>query len=65
MVAVRSSPSVGPSARYELADPRLAHALIDLMGVVLTVDPQHCAEAARADRVDSIIEVASAAAVVW
>jgi hypothetical protein len=25
--------------RYELADPRLAHALGDLLGLVLAVDP--------------------------
>lgn len=35
----------GRRTRYELADRRLAHALIDLMGVVLAVDPQHCASA--------------------
>jgi DNA-binding transcriptional ArsR family regulator len=34
----------GRRARYELADPRLAHALTDLMGVVLAVDPQYCAD---------------------
>ncbi len=39
----------GRRSRYELADPRLAHALTDLMGVVLAVDPQHCAAAAAAD----------------
>lgn len=32
----------GRRARYELADPRLAHALTDLMSVVLAVDPEHC-----------------------
>ena len=32
----------GRRARYELADPRLAHALTDLMSVVLTVDPEYC-----------------------
>jgi DNA-binding transcriptional ArsR family regulator len=32
----------GRRTRYELADPRLAHALGDLLGVVLTVDPQAC-----------------------
>ncbi len=31
----------GRRIRYELADQRLGHALDDLMGVVLTVDPQH------------------------
>lgn len=33
----------GRRARYELADPRLTHALTDLMSVVLAVDPQGCA----------------------
>lgn len=37
----------GRRTRYELADHRLAHALEDLLGVVLAVDPQHCASAAR------------------
>lgn len=32
----------GRRTRYELADPRLAHALGDLLGVVLAVDPQAC-----------------------
>ena len=32
----------GRRSRYELADPRLAHALDDLLGVVLAVDPEHC-----------------------
>jgi hypothetical protein len=32
----------GRRARYELADPRLAHALTDLMSVVLAVDPEYC-----------------------
>lgn len=36
----------GRRTRYELADIRLRHALDDLMGVVLAVDPQHCAAAA-------------------
>ena len=35
----------GRRTRYELADHRLAHALEDLLGVVLAVDPQHCASA--------------------
>ncbi len=34
----RRCPRAGGS-RYELADPRLAHALADLLGVVLAVDP--------------------------
>ena len=32
----------GRRSRYELADQRLAHALGDLLGVVLAVDPQAC-----------------------
>ena len=35
----------GRRARYELADPRLGHALGDLLGVVLAVDPSACAAA--------------------
>lgn len=36
----------GRRNRYELADQRLAHALGDLLGVVLAVDPIGCAESA-------------------
>ena len=36
----------GRRSRYELADPRLAHALADLLGVVLAVDPDACSTAA-------------------
>jgi DNA-binding transcriptional ArsR family regulator len=32
----------GRRSRCELADPRLAHALTDLMSVVLAVDPASC-----------------------
>ena len=32
----------GRRTRYELADPRLAHALADLLGLVLAVDPAAC-----------------------
>ncbi|BCJ74848.1 transcriptional regulator [Catellatospora sp. IY07-71] len=32
----------GRRSRYELSDPRLAHALGDLLGVVLAVDPSVC-----------------------
>lgn len=32
----------GRRVRYELADPRLGHALGDLLGVVLTTDPATC-----------------------
>ena len=35
----------GRRTRYELADPAIAHALRDLVELVLTVDPQHCREA--------------------
>lgn len=33
----------GRRTRYELADARLGHALSDLLGVVLAVDPACCA----------------------
>ncbi|MDN3935958.1 metalloregulator ArsR/SmtB family transcription factor [Arthrobacter sp. YD4] len=33
----------GRRTRYELADPRLGHAIKDLLGVVLAVDPACCA----------------------
>nr|WP_030504112.1 helix-turn-helix domain-containing protein [Micromonospora purpureochromogenes] len=36
----------GRRTRYELADARLAHALGDLVGVVLAVDPAACPDAA-------------------
>jgi DNA-binding transcriptional ArsR family regulator len=32
----------GRRTRYELAEPALAHALGDLLGLVLTMDPQAC-----------------------
>lgn len=35
----------GRRSRYELADARLAHALGDLLGVVLAVDPAACPDA--------------------
>jgi DNA-binding transcriptional ArsR family regulator len=34
----------GRRVRYELADNRLAHALGDLLGVVLAVDPETCGD---------------------
>lgn len=40
----------GRRSRYELADPRLAHALGDLLGVVLAVDPDACDTAAVLER---------------
>ncbi|MFL4476139.1 ArsR/SmtB family transcription factor [Paeniglutamicibacter sp. MACA_103] len=33
----------GRRSRYELADARLGHAIKDLIGVVLAVDPECCA----------------------
>ena len=38
----------GRRSRYELADPRIAHALDDLIGLVLAVDPA-CCPAAETD----------------
>ncbi|TDC38769.1 ArsR family transcriptional regulator [Micromonospora sp. 15K316] len=37
----------GRRARYELADARLAHALADLLGLVLAVDPAACPDSDR------------------
>jgi DNA-binding transcriptional ArsR family regulator len=37
----------GRRSRYELADARLAHALGDLLGVVLAVDPAGCGVVGR------------------
>lgn len=31
----------GRRSRYELVDPKLGHAITDLLGVVLAVDPEH------------------------
>jgi len=39
----------GRRSRYELADPRLSHALGDLVGLVLAVDPQACPDSADGD----------------
>lgn len=36
----------GRRTRYELADPKLAHALNDLLHVVLGADAEHCPSAA-------------------
>ncbi|MGY2062066.1 ArsR/SmtB family transcription factor [Nocardia gipuzkoensis] len=36
----------GRRSRYELADPRIGHALDDLLGLVLAVDPACCADSA-------------------
>ncbi|WP_238423346.1 helix-turn-helix transcriptional regulator [Gordonia sp. 'Campus'] len=36
----------GRRTRYELADEKIAHALEDLLGLVLAVDPACCADAA-------------------
>ena len=40
----------GRRTRYELADPRIGHALTDLVGLVLVVDPT-CAPPGTADHV--------------
>lgn len=37
----------GRRVRYELADPRLGHALGDLLGLVLADDPSRCPPAAE------------------
>jgi ArsR family transcriptional regulator, cadmium/lead-responsive transcriptional repressor len=39
--------SEGRRTRYELADPRLSHALGDLLGLVLAVDPAACPDSER------------------
>lgn len=39
----------GRRVRYELADQRLAHALSDLLGVVLAVDPGACLDSVEKD----------------
>lgn len=39
----------GRRARYELADPRIGHALDDLIGLVLAVDPSCCPDADTQD----------------
>lgn len=39
----------GRRSRYELADARLAHALGDLLGVVLAVDPAACPASSEED----------------
>ncbi|PWK65113.1 DNA-binding transcriptional ArsR family regulator [Streptomyces sp. CG 926] len=36
--------SVGRRVRYELADPKLAHALADLAALVLLVDPENTSD---------------------
>jgi DNA-binding transcriptional ArsR family regulator len=37
----------GRRSRYELTDARLAHALGDLLGVVLSVDPSVCPDSSE------------------
>src|SRR5215467_3538644 len=39
----------GRRIRYELADARLSHALGDLLGVVVSVDPAACTESMAKD----------------
>ena len=40
----------GRRTRYELADPRLRHALGDLLALVLVTDPELCLDADTEDR---------------
>ena len=40
----------GRRSRYEISDPRLAHALGDLLGVVLAVYPAACPDPVEQDR---------------
>ncbi|MEV6845178.1 transcriptional regulator, partial [Actinoplanes sp. NPDC051411] len=40
---------LGRRTRYELADVRIRHALDDLLGLVLAVDPTACPDAADKD----------------
>lgn len=37
----------GRRLRYELVDPKLGHALTDLLGIVLAVDPEHHEHASK------------------
>lgn len=37
----------GRRSQYELADPRIGHALNDLLGLVLAIDPTCCPDAER------------------
>lgn len=37
----------GRRSRYQLADPRIAHALSDIVGLVLDVDPRCCTDSAE------------------
>jgi DNA-binding transcriptional ArsR family regulator len=39
----------GRRTRYELAEPRIAHALGDLLGLVLATDPSACADSGPED----------------
>jgi DNA-binding transcriptional ArsR family regulator len=39
----------GRRSRYELADARIGHALADLLGVVLAVDPAACPDSSAKD----------------
>ncbi|WP_327109966.1 metalloregulator ArsR/SmtB family transcription factor [Nocardia sp. NBC_01730] len=39
----------GRRSRYELADPRIGHALDDLLGLVLAVDPACCPASVNAE----------------
>ncbi|MFC8042810.1 ArsR/SmtB family transcription factor [Nocardia sp. NPDC057353] len=37
----------GRRSRYELADPKIGHALADLLGLVLAVDPACCPDSGQ------------------
>jgi ArsR family transcriptional regulator, cadmium/lead-responsive transcriptional repressor len=47
----------GRRTRYELADSRLGHALTDLLGVVLAVDPDCCDASETEDAADGLAPV--------
>ena len=52
----------GRRVRYDLADERLRHALTDLLGVVLAVDPASCAQPLPvevADMAAAVVETGS------
>ncbi|WP_375430707.1 ArsR/SmtB family transcription factor [uncultured Friedmanniella sp.] len=54
----------GRRSRYELTDPRIAHALDDLLAMVLVVDPDCCGESyAGPARSASLVDPALAGAV--
>lgn len=54
--------SEGRRTRYELSDPRLGHALGDLLDLVLVVDPACCGGEGDADHADASSRTAVAGA---